>query len=329
MKTSTSLLLLCSLLSTTACLGGTLDDGGQTDTDADTDTDDTTTGPPVPLQCGYGGEILEDGDQVDSPDGCVSYLCQGGGLSIVEDRRVTIDGDLPLASQEAVDEQSCLGVVQGTVTISGTAADLTPLAPLYRIDGELQVIGSAATSLTGLEGLTEVGSHITIADNASLTALSLSYYLSAFGDVTIQNNDALTSLAGAEFIGQCGNCIAVSHRPGALADRLDAQAEPAGDGGADQPPGGNFYGNILIADNDVLADVWAISNLYWAWANVTFRNNAALTTLVGLQLNQVQGNLEISDHAAMPTADAEAFAAGIAVQGTTTICGNQGGTPCG
>lgn len=282
-----------------------------------------------PLPCSDAFGTYEDGDEVESPDGCVTYLCDDGVLTTLDDRRVTVAGDLALPSQEAVDEQSCLGVVEGTLRISGTAADLTPLRSLTRIGTGLELTASAVASTAGLEGVAEIGGSITIADNASLTELRFQPNMSAFGDVTIRNNDALASLTGAEFLGQCGSCIAVGGEPTALVDPVDPQIEPAGDGGADlEQPGGTFYGAILIADNDVLANVLAMSNLFYAWSDVRFRNNDSLTTLVGLQLVEVRGALEITEHAAMPTADAEAFALGVSVLGGTTICGNLDGVAC-
>ncbi|MCA9708002.1 MAG: hypothetical protein KDK70_19270, partial [Myxococcales bacterium] len=62
--------------------------------------------------------------------------------------------------------------------------------------------------------------------------------------------------------------------------------------------------------------------------DVRFRNNAALTSLATIPLTEIQGSLEVSDHASMSTTDAEAFAVGISVWGTTTICGNAGGEAC-
>lgn len=282
---------------------------------------------PDPLPCGYDGQTLEDGAEVESTDGCMTLVCEDGVLSTAEDRRATLAGDLELATQEAVDAQSCLGVVEGTVRISGTAADLTPLASLYRVGAGLEITGTPAVTLTGLGGLQEVGGAIVIADNAGLTTLAFQPMMSAFGDVTIQNNDALASLAGAEFIGNCASCMVISRRPGELVDLRDAELEPIGDGGL-EPSGGTFFGNILIADNDVLTDVLAMSNLYFAWSDVRFRSNAALTTLTGLQLMEVRGSLEISGHASMTQADADAFALGMSVLGTTTICGNLGGEAC-
>jgi hypothetical protein len=273
-----------------------------------------------PMPCSnLGGETVEDGEEVDSLDGCVTYVCDDGTLTIADDRRATVAGDLELTSQQAVDEQSCLGVVEGTLRISGTAAELTPLATLYRVGGGLEIVGTPAATLGGLEGVGEVGGSIVIADNASLTMLSFQSNMSAFGDITIQNNDALASLAGAEFIGLCASCVGVSGQPNELVERF-----------ADEAPqqGGTFYGNILVADNDVLANVQAIGSLYSAWSDVRFRNNAVLTSLIGLQLTEVRGDLEISDHAAMSTVDAETFAAGVAVVGATTICGNLDGTAC-
>jgi hypothetical protein len=280
-----------------------------------------------PSPCSDAGQTLEDGEERESPDGCVTYVCADGILETADDRRNTVAGDLELASQQAVDQQSCLGVVEGTLRITGTAATLRPLASLYRIGTGLEIVGSDAVTLGGLEGLTEVGGDIGIVDNARLTTLSFQPTMSAFGAIAIQNNDALVSLAGAEFIGQCASCVAVSGRPTELADRIDAQDEPAGF--ADEAPaGGTFYGNILVADNDGLADVLAIANLYSAWSDVRFRSNPALNSLGGLQLMEVRGDLEIRDHAAMSTADAETFAAGVAVVGTTTICGNLDGMAC-
>lgn len=330
-----SLVLLGSLVAMPACTGGKLDDGGEKGTATDTDPDTgTETTPPPPTQCGYEGAVLEEGEEVDSADGCVTYVCTGGALTVSEDHRATVAGDLELATQEAVDEQICLGVVEGTLRITGTAADLTPLRSLYRVGGGLEITASAAQTLDGLDGIGEVSGSVTIASNAGLTALAFQPFMSVFGDVTIDDNDALASLAGAEFIGQCGSCLVVDGRPEGLAEHApvgadEGEAEPAGDGGLDQPQGGTFYGNILVTNNDVLVDVQAIGTLYFAWSDVRFRNNAALTSLLGLQLIEVQGSLEISDHPLMSTTEAEGFAAGINVLGTTTICGNLDGVPCG
>lgn len=282
---------------------------------------------PDPLPCGYDGQTLEDGAEVESIDGCMTLACDDGLLVTVEDRRATLAGDLELASQEAVDAQSCLGVVEGTVRISGTAADLTPLATLYRVGAGLEITGTQAVTLAGLEGVQEVGGAIVIADNPALSTLAFQSMMSAFGDVTIQNNDALASLAGAEFIGNCASCMATSGRPHELVGSRDAEFEPVGDGGI-EPSGGTFFGNILIADNDVLTDVLAMSNLYYAWSDVRFRSNAALTSLTGLQLMEVRGSLEVSGHASMAQADADAFALNVSILGTTTICGNLGGEAC-
>ena len=280
-----------------------------------------------PQPCAYAAEMLEDGEEVESTDGCMTLACTNGILVTAEDRRVVVAGDLELASQTAVDAQRCLGVVEGTLRITGTAADLTPIASLYRVGTGLEITASEAVTLDGLGGLGEVGGGITIADNASLTALSFQPQMSVFGDVTIANNDALVSLAGAEFIGQCTSCIAVSRRPGGLAEHREAPPEAIADIGP-EPSGGTFFGSIVIAENDLLADVQALANLYSAWSDVTFRNNAALASLTGLELAEVRGDLEISGHPAMPTADAEAFVLGVSVLGTTTICGNMGGTAC-
>lgn len=306
---------LVPLCATLACNGG-----GKANDD----------GPGEPLPCSYDGQTVEDGEELESIDGCMTLACNDGTLVTAEDRRATITGDLELATQEAVDAQVCLGVVEGTLRITGTAADLTTLRSLQRVGSALEISASEAVTLAGLEGLAEVGGAITIADNAALTTLAFQPTMSAFGDLTIRNNDALASLAGAEFIGSCSSCIAIAGGPGSLAERNDPAREPAGDGGlgADEAGGGTFYGNILVEENDVLADVQAMTNLFYAWGDFRLRNNAALASLTGLQLFEVRGNLEITGHASMPEADVDAFALGVTVAGTTTICGNMGGEAC-
>jgi hypothetical protein len=296
-----------------------------------------------PVGCVTAEHVYEHEEEFTTADGCVTYQCNDGALSALIDNRVTIAGDLDLPDQEAVDAQVCLGTVEGAVTISGPVTDLTPLSQLARIGGNLDITATDAASLVGLGGLAEVGGSLVIADNANLSTLSFQVYMSVFGDVTIQNNDALQSLAGAEFIGQCAACAtALPPAGGIVGDSAGAgagdeggadgsagqDAAPAGDEGGAEPQGGTFYGGILIADNDALTDIFAMSNLWYAWSDVRFRNNAALTSLADLRLTEVQADLEITDHAALPSADATAFASAIDVWGTTTVCGNLGGTAC-
>lgn len=311
---------------------------------SNSDSESGNTTDPIPLTCAYGNEVYDDGEEFETPDGCIRYRCEQGSLSVLADNLVTVAGDLDLPSQEAVDEQQCLSVVEGSLTISGTAADLTTLTQLTRVGIDLEVVASDAVTLTGLERLAEVGGSITIADNQSLTALSFQVYMSVFGDVTIQNNDALASLAGAEFIGQCNWCsLLPGGRAAGEGEEPAGDQGPVGDGeepgggaeggapaedGADEPGGGTFYGNILIADNDVLTDISALANLWYAWADLRFRNNASLTSMAPMQLSEVQGNLEISDHPAMDTTAVEEFVSFIDVWGETTICGNLGGMAC-
>ncbi len=288
---------------------------------------------PVPVDCVYAGETRDDGEEFATEDGCVTYLCDQGSLTVLADSRVTVDGDLALPSQADVDAQMCLGTVTGALTISGSAADLTGLQQLTRVGGLIDISAAEVVTLDGLQNLAEVGG-MRIADNASLTTMVFSPYMSVFGDITIQNNDALTSLAGVSFIGQCTTCA--MGRPGlpdGEATTGGSDQDPGGDGGGsatgEEPTaGGTFYGNILIADNDALVDLSAMGNLAFAWADVRFRNNASLAELNLGQLIEIRGSLEVSNHPALDTAAAQAFADGIDVWVTTLVCGNLGGTPC-
>ncbi|MEM9461297.1 MAG: hypothetical protein AAGF11_44445 [Myxococcota bacterium] len=315
--------------------------GSESESNSNSGFDSGSTTDPPPTDCFYEEELYDNGVEFETPDGCLRFRCEQGSLDILTDNRVTVAGDLDLPSQEAVDEQVCLSVVEGSLTISGTAADLTTLGQLSRVGGNLDITAADATSLTGLERLAEVGGYVTIADNANLTTLAFQAYMSVFGDVTIQNNDALVSLAGAEFIGQCGWCSIVPGNEPSADGKDEPGREPSGAGpggnaeggapaedGADEPGGGTFYGNILIADNDVLTDITAMSNLWYAWADLRFRNNAALTSLTTMQVNEVQGSLEVSNHPTMDTNEVEEFVSFVDVWGETMICGNQGGNAC-
>lgn len=313
--------------------------GSESDSESATESESDSATESGVQQCYFGEDVLELGEELETPDGCLTYRCdEGGALSIIDDARVTVPGDLTLATQEDVDAQVCLGVVEGALTISGSAADLTPLAQLTRIGGKLEIRGTAAVTLAGFVALGEVGDAIVIADNQALTTMAFLPYMSVFGDVTIQNNDALGSLAGAAFLGQCGNCSVRLQLGEGEATTGDSDQDPGGDeggsaeGGLDAgdtgPTGGTFYGNILIADNDVLTDISAMGALVFAWADVRFRNNAMLDSLAALTLGEVRGDLEITDHALLDAAAAQAFADGIDVWGTATLCGNAGGAAC-
>lgn len=298
-------------------------------------TVDTADTEPVPSSCYYGNQEYQPGEQVETADGCATMECDNGTMVTIDDSWTTIEGDLDLPTQADVDALECLYEVTGSVTVSGTVSDLSAFGSLYRIGGSLTIRESELVSLSGVDAIGEVGGNVVIADNTVLTTLSFSPYMSVFGDTTIQNNDALISLAGASFLGQCGGC---SRRPGAGLGEGEAttggsEPDPGGDegsaDGADEPGGGTYYGNILIADNDVLTDISALSNLWFAWADVRFRNNAALASLDAMsQLSEVRGSLEISGHPVLEDAAVQAFGANIDVWGESILCGNGVGAPC-
>jgi hypothetical protein len=327
-------LLIC-LVAACGPVGAGPESGSASESDSDSASSSGASTDVSPTSCEYQGSVYQSGETFETDDGCIEYVCDEGVLFMQRDGRVTLDGDLDLANQNDVDAQSCLGVVEGSLTISGTAADLTPLRQLVRVGGMLDISASDAVTLSGIEGLAEVGAGIVIAHNQRLTNLAFQPYMSVFGDVTIDDNDQLGSLAGAGFIGQCATC-AIDEGEGTTGTDQDPGGDSQGAEGSDQDPagddtgssGGTFYGNILIANNDVLTDISALRGLAYAWASVRFRNNASLASVGALQLVQVQGDLEITDHVALSDLDAQAFAATVDVFGVRMICGNQGGAPC-
>ncbi|MFO0633647.1 MAG: hypothetical protein U0168_12420 [Nannocystaceae bacterium] len=274
-------------------------------------------------QCVWGTMLYDDGDEFETPDGCVKYRCDSGALVALQDSRIHVAGDLELATQAEVDAQACLGSVGGQLRISGGAADLTPLSSLANVGGTLVVDGAAVVTLDGLQALVQIDGALQLTANPGLTTLAFHPYLSVFGDLVIEDNDTLASLDGAEFLSGCTGCAIA----GDVADGTgpDGGALSAGD---QAPTGGVFYGNISIADNDVLVDLSAMTNLVSAWADLRLSNNAQLASLSALQLGNVGGDLEIADNVTLPDADVQALLARVAVAGTTTVCGNQGEPAC-
>jgi len=346
------LVLACAALGLAACgpdgSGEDADGGAESGTGQD-------SGPPTDtsaqLTCFYVDTEYENGEEFDSPDGCIRFICESGVLNIAADNLVTVEGDLTLSTQEEVDAQACLSAVNGQLTITGTGTDFAPIRNLNSVDADLVVTGSEAVTIAGFgNALSEVGGSIILSDNPNLTTMDFNPNMSVFGDVTIQNNDALTSLAGVEFIGQCGFCSVAGDDPpradtiqfvdpaAAGDDAADGGGQDPGnefdgggapaDDGADEPGGGTYYGAIIIADNDVLTDISALGNLYFAWSDVRFQNNPVLAELGAMPLTEVQGDLEISGHPTMPDAAAQSYASGIDVWGTLTVCGNLDGTAC-
>jgi hypothetical protein len=284
-----------------------------------------TMPPPQDRPCVFEGETIEHGEHVTTADGCVEYQCDNASFLMVGGDSTTVAGDLMLDSQEAVDAQQCLVEVGGNLTISNTAADFATLVYLQAIGGDLTIVNCDAQTLIGLEGIVEVGGDIRIADNAALTQLAFRPNMSAYGNVAIQNNDVLSSLAGAGFLGNCGNCLGVPD------DGSAATGAPSSDGGADQEPvgpNGVFYGEILIADNDVLQDISALSNLVYAWDSLRIRNNVTLAGLPYMALLEVQGDLEFSNNTALDAEAVTALVANVDVWGDTINCGNGSGPAC-
>lgn len=273
-------------------------------------------------QCVWGTSVYDDGEEFETPDGCVKYRCDSGSLVALVDSRIHVAGDLELPTQADVDAQACLGSVGGQLRISGSAADLTPLSSLANVGGTLVIDSAAVVTLDGLQTLAQIDGALQLTANPALTTLAFHPALSVFGDLIIEDNDALASLAGAEFLSGCNGCAIAED----VADASDGGgALSAGD---QAPMGGVFYGNISIADNDVLVDLTAMANLVSAWADLRLSNNAQLASLSALLLGNVGGDLEIADNAALPDAEVQGLVARVAVAGTTTVCGNQGEPAC-
>ena len=206
-------------------------------------------------------------------------------------------GDITLSTQPQVNDFGAnhYTTIDGTLTVSGSVSDLTPLIGLTVLNHGLVVNYSSIKNFAGLDSLEEIGAVLPndfwVQNNNNLIDFSgLSKLKLSRGIVQINNNNSLVSLDGLD------SYIAASAGEMRIGENNKLQ---------------NLNGlkkmffvgdNLLIINNPALTDITGLRSLSQVYSRLSIINNASLTNLNGLENIQtlpdgveISGNSTLSD----------------------------------
>ena len=227
-----------------------------------------------------------------------------GGLSTINAQSYTLSTQAEVNSFVA--NCSCTEV-PGDLVISGTdITDLTPLANLTSIGGQLRIQrNTALTSLNGLEGISSIGEYLFIFLNHGLINLSGLNNLTSAGGLGIGSEDALTSLQGLESLMTIDEFLEITFCDNLASLEALENLNNVGDylyiahtesltslKGIENAQIENY---INLYRNHALLDLTNISNTSLTGRLIIDDNNA-LTDLTGLENITAAGSLEIYDN---------------------------------
>ena len=251
-----------------------------------------------------------------------------GGLSTVNAQSYTLSTQDEVNSFAA--NCSCTEV-PGNLIISGTdITDLSPLANLTSIGGQLRIFGNTSlTSLSGLEGINTIGDYLFIFINNILTNLNGLGNLTSVGGIGIESEDALTSLQGLESLttidefleitfcdnlaslealenlNYVGDYLYIAHTESLtnLKGLENAQIENSINLYRNHAlvdltniPNTSLSGRLIIDENNTLSNLTGLENVT-APASLEIYNNDGLTSLDGLEnFESLTGSLIIRDN---------------------------------
>ncbi|WP_434424726.1 hypothetical protein [Nannocystis pusilla] len=202
--------------------------------------------------------------------------------------------------------------VDGTVDISRNPrlADLAGLSGLRTVEGLELTDNPALKDLSGLSGL-QTADWVQLGDLAPLSSLAGLGGLTRIGSLVIEASDSLTSLAGLDALTEVGELRVI---------RCAGLVSLAGLEGAELTAELWLNKNPALASLAGLAAPSSLNRLYLG-------DNDALASLAKLDPLASIHDLTIINHATLPQADAEAWAAGRLVAGLLKVDGNLGAAP--
>ncbi len=243
--------------------------------------------------------------------------------------------------------------IQGSLLIQDAVTDLSPLAALQVVGGDLQFSAAALTNLQGLEALTRVAGSLRLGvfvpvpgspcpGNPALADISALSSLEIIGaDIQVCNAPSVTSL------GSLGLALTGAYAGSIEVDDLPALTSLAGFENLQ-----SVGGALRLTRLDGLVDLGALASLTTVGGPLSIEQNDALTGIDGLGALEQMGALSILDNPELasvqamnalttiddgfyvmtnpklPTAEVEALAGTITIGGDVVICGNAGGDPC-
>ncbi len=261
-----------------------------------------------------------------------------------------IEGDLFVSNNQQVSQ----GLRFANVTeVDGSARfvdnDAMPAQVLFghleRFDGDIEVLSNdGIESLVGLADLVELGGGIRVEDNATLKLVNIGIRLETVGEgLSILGNPELTLVETFPLltsIGRSGSGNDPQETSLYLAGNSDLEAVAAFPaleemrglyiGGALRlasvgpfPSLELIPGDVVVENTRQLQSAPSLGGVRDIGGDLRLEGNRALDDLLPLGgVANVGGDLTISGNDVLPTADAQLFADGLNVGGTTTVAGN-------
>jgi hypothetical protein len=220
-----------------------------------------------------------------------------------------IPGDLALASIADAARAACVTEVSGDLVVDASGLTTLDLAVLVRVAGGLRLESSSGLTRIALPRLEEVGGDLTVRDNGLLTTLDLGALTSVGGDFLVRGNRLATldlpALAGTGHL----------HFHDLTGDALDL------------PQLSSVPGNFHVQESAVASIDVPLLGAVGEDLVVAF--NRSLASLDGFAaLGSVGRSLFIDSNRVLPTCEAEAFAARLAVGDQTMIMNNDDTAVC-
>ncbi|MEQ1501504.1 MAG: hypothetical protein ABMB14_04695 [Myxococcota bacterium] len=292
--------------------------------------------------------------------GPVTFTDDGVGGPLLLDGLVTLPADLRFADLPRLRSVELLRLetVAGSLDLSNLGAVAVDLGPIRTVGGDVRV--ASLPSLDAFDGLrvtTAIGGSLTFDDLPLLGSLSTGYALTEVGGglilrgmpglAAIDGFDVLASVGGDVVLAGFGvqslelfpaltaitGAVELTDHP-ELREVVHLAADPTVAGlSIERNPKlatverlgwSSVGGPVVVCDDPALDSVDGLVGVTAITGDLTVCRNRTLADVHGLgQLDSVGGDLTITDNPSLPTDDANALAASVAVDGVVTISGNQ------
>jgi hypothetical protein len=228
---------------------------------------------------------------------------------------VTRPGNIQVSTTTDVTDLAGVQCITGNLTVSAAViADLTGLESLKYVGGNLSIINNTGTTtltaLAGLSGLVLVGGALDIEGNTQLRNISgLGSLVDLGGALTLSNNAALVSAFGLHSLAVAGGAITVSSNPiltglgGGLESLNRVQGKLTISGTAftslTELAALTYAGGLVLTNNASLPTL-SLAKLAWVAGNADFTGDSAITLLDLNSLLVVTGSLTVTSETKLP-----------------------------
>jgi hypothetical protein len=227
------------------------------------------------------------------PPACFNSLPNAGPLALASQADADafcaagtnrVAGDLSITASVEV---PCLCGVDGTITVAGSAADVS--LPIAVDAGALLVVGSASLDRLSAPNLRTLGiGDLQVSSDPALATLDLPWVTDVAGSVQITDLVGLSDL-GLGHLANIGGDFAIEGVSAVTADLTRVRT---------------VGGNLTISANPYLLGVDTLRSIYTVGGDLTVSGNPVLAELdMGDVLDAVGGTIAITDNPAMTEID--------------------------